>query len=339
MKLISKFLNLLMMCILFCMSTVVEWSVYNLIALPAGQTSTIGITEEDKNNDGYADNVTYFDTFTFLADDLSKSVTREPRFVIRSWFKWDWWQNGMRLADVALEAVVGATVPIFAPVYEIREIQFYYTGEQPVVETICNGQYTVHGLVKITDMEYDEFNTASENYNAEFVESFEATYHTQFAYVELTSDSEVLGGRIYRIANGQVYVDAAGKNYIAHWNTCGTAENFTSSEWKKENSKFINELLYINKYNDVDESGKNVYTKWVKKFMEDDTAKTIKSSACSLYFQFYLAVILSIWFTYQNPIVIRRNEYGEDEVSGGFRRHVPKEKKKGFFHRKKKGEE
>ena len=116
-----------MIAVMFVLATVVEFTVYNLIALPAGNTSTVAFVSTDTNNDGYDDNVSYFDTFAFLGDDLTQSVTREPRYLVRSWFKWDWWQNGMKWADIVVESVIGVFVPIVAPVYEVNEIQYYYT--------------------------------------------------------------------------------------------------------------------------------------------------------------------------------------------------------------------
>ncbi len=322
-----------MACILFIMATLVEFGVYNLIALPAGQTSTIGIVEKDSDGDGQIDTVSYLDTFIFLGEDLKQSITREPRFFVRSWFKWDWWQNGMRWADVAVEAVVGVVVPVIAPVYEIKEIQYYYTNNNPIVGTIGDGEYIVNGLYVLNATEINKITPSNPEYDPLFVETFEDMHGTSFAYAEFSnpviidgiSSSVVTGGSIYKISNGKV-------EELTYWVRYGTSRNFTSNEWKKENTTFTNTLMKINKYNSADANGNNVYTKWMYKFIDIET-RVIKSSACSLYFQFYLALILAIWFSYQNPIVIKRNEYGEDEVTGGFRhRETKKERRRHEFH-------
>lgn len=336
MKLVTRILNLIMCVILFCTTTLVEFGLYNIVALPAGHTSVISVVEKDEDENGYADNLTYFDTFKFVADDLHNSITREPRFVIRSWFKWDWWQTGMRWADVALEFTVGTVVPVVAPIYEVKEIQYYYTEEYPVTAVLGDGEYIVSGLYKLKENELNKITVTSPDYDPSFVENFKQEHGTQFAYAEFTnpvivdgvSSTITTGGSIYRIADGKV-------EEVTYWVRYGNSENFVSNEWKKENRTFINVLMKLNKYNGIDDEGRSIYTKWVYKFMETDNNNTIKASACSLYFQFYLAILLSLWFCYQNPIVITRNGYGEDEVSGGLRHKsvFNKEKKEKHKHR------
>ena len=141
--------------------------------------------------------------------------------------------------------------------------------------------------------------STNKNYNQEFIDNFEAEHGTFFAYAEFRNGlggTQVSGGGIYKITKGKV-------NELATWSKYGEEANYTSSSWKKENSSFINVLMKINKYNSTSD-GHNVYTKWVYKFMEQDEDRTIKASVSSLYFQFYLAVILAIWFCYQNHITV-----------------------------------
>lgn len=66
MKLISRLLNLLVWVFTFCLCTVSQWGVYNLIALPE-KTSRIAIASTD-------DNVAYTDTFLWWGTDLSESL-------------------------------------------------------------------------------------------------------------------------------------------------------------------------------------------------------------------------------------------------------------------------
>lgn len=322
MRLAKLILNLILICVTFVLVTLAEFTIYNLIALPAGSNSTIAFVSQDTNDDGHDDNVSYFDTFAFLGDDLKESVTREPRYMIRSWFKWDWWQNGMKWADVAAEAVVGVCVPIFAPVYEINEIKYYYTSDTPIKGNIGN-EYEVYGLYVLTDEEVGFIDKKSTTYNPEFIETFNETKKTTFAYAEFTNgigdgNDRVSGGGIYKIENGEI-------KEVITWSKYGDAANYSSSAWKKENNSFINVLLKLNKYNSVNEDGTNVYIKWKYKFMDENGV--IKSSTSSLYFQFYLAVVISIWFCYQNHFVVDRDEYGGLHIGGGFRHRKPKQPK------------
>lgn len=102
-----------------------------------------------------------------------------------------------------------------------------------------------------------------------------------------------------------------------------------------------NLLRKIEKYNSP------VYTTFVEKFINytgdltgargvDYEFVSVKGLSAFLFHQIFLAFVLSIYFVYQNPIVVNKNQYGENEVEGRF---FPKLPKIGFGKRPKKKEE
>lgn len=103
----------------------------------------------------------------------------------------------------------------------------------------------------------------------------------------------------------------------------GAAEGYWLTP--KEYQAVYNVALKILKYNS------SVYRKYVEKFINyslltedgldgdygiDYEFISVKATSAILYYQYFLALVLAIYFTYQNPIVIKRNENGENEVQG-----------------------
>jgi hypothetical protein len=101
----------------------------------------------------------------------------------------------------------------------------------------------------------------------------------------------------------------------------------------RDNYQYIhNLLLKIEKYNRVDEgNGIPVYRSFVNKFIayQGDLSGEynfthVNALAAFVYYQIFLALVLSAYFTYQNPIVIKRNENNENEVEGRILPRLPK---------------
>jgi hypothetical protein len=70
MKLIAKFLNLIMWVVSFCLATLAQMGIWDLVALPSGTDGLIGF---DANS---TTSVSYFDTFKFWGEDIKASVER-----------------------------------------------------------------------------------------------------------------------------------------------------------------------------------------------------------------------------------------------------------------------
>lgn len=328
MRFVKWFLNLLVLCITFVLSSVVTVGVYDGIAAPAGDAGIIKISETVKEGEEYTTDVTYFDTFKFWGEDLSQSVTREPRYMIRSWFAADWWQNGMKWADVAVEAVVGAVVPVFAPMYEVQQIGEYYMDKK--VDSVEVGYYTVDGLVIPDKDDFSSVDSLNDPIVLEKYKDCNLYIEDYYLGVDGFKNGDECSGILGKVvfANGE---------YSFHTFSCwNTDAKIGSAEWNKKSSGFINELCKINKYNSVDENGNKIYKKWVSKFFYGADSSTGEASAktvvCALYYQFIIAVVFSIWFVVQNPIVLERTDDG-NMVKGGlrnpfkFKKHKRKDKK------------
>jgi hypothetical protein len=100
----------------------------------------------------------------------------------------------------------------------------------------------------------------------------------------------------------------------------------------RDNYEYVhNLLLKIDKYNRVDENGLYVYRQFVNKFIiyngdlnGEYEFTNVNALSVFVYYQIFLAIILSMYFTYQNPIVIKRNENNENEVEGRILPRLPK---------------
>jgi hypothetical protein len=123
----------------------------------------------------------------------------------------------------------------------------------------------------------------------------------------------------------------------------GTVEDYLAGNYadlSREQYAFLYNLeSKLNKYNSVDEEGTPVYKHFVEKFINyegdlDGEHKFTSVDAVSafLFYQLFLAFILGVYFTYQNPIIIKRNDQGGNEVEG---KVLPKVPRFGFGKRKK----
>ena len=322
MKFVTKIFNLILLAFTFCAVTLAEWGVYNLTALPSGITNTIGIVSRDTgegngfldDNESFSvkdDNIAYLDTFTFFGTDISESVTREPRYMIRSWFSWEWWQNGMAWADKTAEVVIGAVVPLLAPTYEASQIKTYfseYRSEHPITVTFYNTENQAVGDLSVVGVS-DKLLPDHSNYLY-----FHEEFNDKNGNGHRDLGEEVIISSIYRVIKTDSFDILEDKPLISWRPQTGEWNNVIKiSEIKKA----YNSLLKINKYN----SG--AYDKWANKFLARDNhgGLVVRQAVSGLYFQFYLAIVFSLWFVYQNPIVFSSGEDGSHVLGGGVHWH------------------
>jgi hypothetical protein len=382
MKFISKLLNLILLCVTFCAMTLTEWCVYNLIALPE-QSSRIAIASKDEN-------VSYVDTFTWLGTDLGQSLDLKngvgPRYDVRSWSGWGNWAGGngqdtfepmkpsnaggMGWADYAIEAVIGASVPIFAPTYEVKQLAEYRLNDYDVTGVDDNVISTFGEEDKFMVFYQKKKNTGTDKdpkyeQDVSGIDYWDGGYSSytedgyNFKSIEKDSTYEIMGESIYkpcRLSDSKrasvisdtdnfkkdptleevllydfdyIQINDVFYRLMGQWNdspeACGKKY---SPSWMQMHHSFYNNIEWkIRKYNNP------AYDRWIKKFFvgstqsknlisgrNDNGDMIFKTSVPVLYFQFYLALALSIWFVIQNPIVVKRNVDGEEEVSGGLRR-------------------
>ena len=78
---------------------------------------------------------------------------------------------------------------------------------------------------------------------------------------------------------------------------------------------FYNVDIKLGKYNALNSEGEPVFEIYAQKFLNEDQT-TINATTALLFYQIFLALALSLYIVYQNPIHIRRNEFNEGEVEG-----------------------
>jgi hypothetical protein len=273
MRLIKFILSSLVFSMTFIIVIAAEYATFTLLTLPGTLPNSDSVVERVHlfPNPNETE-ITYSDALTFWSVDTKESINlafSQPEFEVRGWFDWDVWYNNMAWADYAVSAVKAVVVPIFAPVYEIKELYVYYGASLEDFIIAPNSSGFLNG-------ESTRKNTA-----------------IQFA---LTYGIEEL-------------------------------RNFSIKDYQY----VYNIQRKIDKYNTLNEEGVPVYRQFVEKFINYTgdlngvyEFQSVNAVSAFLFYQLFLAFVLSVYFTYQNPIVIKRNMNGESEVEGRFLPRVPK---------------
>jgi hypothetical protein len=250
-----------------------EYATFTLLTLPGTLPNSDSVVERVHlfPNPNETE-ITYSDALTFWQVDARESMSiafSQPEFEVRGWFDWDVWYNNMGWADYAVSAAKAVIVPIFAPVYEIKELYVYYGAslEDFLIEPNENGFLSGESTKKNTAIQF------ALTYGIEELKEFSIKDY-QYVY---------------------------------------------------------NIQRKIDKYNTVNEEGVPVYKQFVEKFINytgnldgQYEFESVNAVSAFLFYQLFLAFVLSAYFTYQNPIVIKRNMNGESEVEGRFLPRVPK---------------
>ena len=208
------------------------------------------------------ENVCYADAPAFWSTNIgSVDNMAEPKLIVRSWFKWQWWQTGMRWADWTLTYISEVATPIVAPIYVANDMHLHY-GVEPTAENI--------------------------------------------AYI-ISVKEDITYERAKKIVDDAFYARDGGYTIM------------TESEWKKEYKVVYNTELLIQKYN-ANEGA--LFARFNSKFFDENGE--FKAVGTLLFYQIILAAILAVYFTYQLPIVIERNENNETQLKSKLGPRMPK---------------
>jgi len=272
MKLLKAILTLILFSVTFIIIIAAEYSTLYLLSFPAKEdVERVHLLDCEGSSVCYADSVGFWTTDF----DATTNMT-EPKFMIRSWFAWRWWQHGMKWADHTYTYITEFVTPIIAPIYVANDMYLHY-GVEPNAENIALI------LSKKTNKNY-----------------------------------QLLLDRV------QYALNVRANDYVF----------MTETEWLKEYNDIYNVELLIEKYNQINpETGEPLFAPYVLKFY--DSSGNFRAVGMLLFYQIFLALILSVYFTYQNPIVINRNELHENEVEGRFLPRLPKLGKIGLGKRQK----
>jgi hypothetical protein len=180
----------------------------------------------------------------------------EPKWIIRDWFNWNWWQRGMKWADFTYTTVTEFVGPFVAPIYTADNMSVYH------------GYNATNADIALV---------ISEKYN-------------------IPNDAVLLSA-VTAVRNGEV--------------DPGYAHGVLITYKEVHNIEF-----FIKKYSDPS------FARYVDKFFDNNGE--FKAVGTLLFYQVILAVILSVYFTYQLPIVIERNEMNETQVKTRIGPRMPK---------------
>jgi len=131
------------------------------------------------------------------------------------------------------------------------------------------------------------------------------------------------GRDMYDETFAELFAKEFGRNIVYS----GTVDDYLNKQYanmsQSQYAFLYNLEVKLTKYNRVDETERPVYRDFVEKFINyegDLDAEyeftSVNAVSAFLFYQLFLALVLSVYFTYQNPIVIKRNIDGQNEVEG-----------------------
>lgn len=241
--------------------------------------------------------VGYLDAPKFMVADLKVGYASEEFHSVRDWFDSEWWHKNMKWADVAISKVVVTFKGVFLPVADIDDLR-------------------VHHVEGYTE-EWKEY------YNWHYI--LESDSYKRYAGIDPALSREEIGilAANPEVENYEVYLD-----YLVALNDLTKDdETMNQNQWILKHNP---EYSYIRKAFHFNTDEMQVY---YNKFI--NTNGDIKFAAVSVYVQYMIALIASIWFVSNNKFKIKRDEEtGENEVEGGFKLPGFRGKKAKKKHRK-----
>jgi hypothetical protein len=283
MRIIKWILTSLVFSMTFVIVLAAEYGTLALLTIPGTLPGGNNIVERvhlfpDPNES----NITYYDAVDFWSADFKESFEMAidtPEYEVRSWFEWEWWQTGMRWADVALSTGKAVVVPAVAPIYEIKEMYIYYGRElnDPI-----------------------------------FAEQFNEQFGANISYAGTVQD--YLNGNMTNISQSQ---------YKFIFNTERKLEKYNSvTDGVRVYQKFVEKFInYEGNINGVRLTSENPTS---SELLNGYQFKSVDAVSAFLFYQLFLALVLAAYFTYQNPIIIKKNTLGENEVEGHLLPRMPK---------------
>ena len=298
MKIIRLFLNILLFGFVFCITTAASIGVYSAISYQSSDDYAI---IEFPTND---ENVSYVDSVLYWYDDISTNIVQtdevDTKMRVADWFDWQWWKNSMKYVDMYfVDPVVDLFKPIILPISCIEEIRMYYGKDISDFEDYIN-----RDTKSVTD-----FAAMSAMYFGVSV-GFDESGVNKINSADLEENRNAFSLEVLMRDNDEN----------------GITDLFDVSG----HYDYYYQLLYkLDKYNQVDENGTPVYEKYFNKFIFEDAAgRHIKSSVYSLYVIELVALFFAIFFVFQNPIALHRNEAGFTEFKAPIRGFGRKRKRK-----------
>ena len=255
--------------------------------------------------------VAYLDSYAFSFEDIKENYKQEPKYRIRNWASANWWKKGMKWADVALDATIATFKPVVVPIAQVNAVMNYhgYSINQYNSDLIKKyGNYksandALYQLYEVFDMGYGECHMIGSDgmSTPDLISAWETSYYERLAAGNVDVHSKDI----------EFYNDPsilAGESLYCQY-----------SRWVSRNKPLYNNNWKLQKYN------ASVYKKYFKKFIsysevvnEDGevigyTDRHIKAATTVLYYQQYVAIIVSLVFVIKFPINFVSGRYeGKD---------------------------
>jgi hypothetical protein len=288
MRLIRWILSSIVFSVTFVIILAAEYATLALLTLPGTLPGGNNIVERvHLFPDPSESNITYYDAIDFWGIDMSESIEiaiSNPEYEIRSWFEWEWWSENMKWADTTVSLVKAVVVPPVAPIYEVKEMYVYF---------------------------------GRDLYDPVFEEQFHKEFGRNIVYAGTVTD--YFNGNFTNISINQFKFLYNTERKIAKYNA--TAINEETGQTHKVYQKFIEK--FVNYRGNL--NGTRLPDNYTGEVLANQYSfESVDAVTAFLFYQLFLALVLSAYFTYQNPIVINRNSNGENEVEGRIFPRVPK---------------
>ena len=325
MKLASGFLNVLLCIILFAVILMTQFLIFTVISSEA-HTDTIHIISAKE------DEVSYVDGIGFMITDITTNLQSPPKYRVRSWFANPTWEKCTLWADFAIDKIWGSIRPVFVPTFDIYLMQvshmedyetFRTESGKNLLDDYQNGAW-IYILESEQFLSYFGEKTETRNFQ-NTVKSAKLSLPYYYYNEEIDGHSVE---RILTIDQYRNYCLGIEDKTLTDKEIFKYEPQMTKLEWIAEYNTLYNFIERFVKYNN------EPYSLYYDKFI--DERNEIKTATISVYCQLIVAFVLAVYFTYQNKIVLKENEYRESEVHGGI--HLPgfgsKKKKRQHPHKK-----
>jgi hypothetical protein len=326
-KLAKFLLNLFYSVFVFAIILVLSAATFaGVVYQTTDTTAKISMRETDTN-------VTFYDPLLYWKDDLSNDLPdtslKNTKLRVSNWFGWAWWKKaGGAVDQYFVDPTTKLFKGIFLPLTEANNIMQYHDAD------MSDFVYTL-----------DEDDGSSDK--GFTIKKFEYASESYFG-VDLTADTKAdLAVELAQVCQDDPDAYNIEKLMTDNWNQ--KAEMAESNgvldiyEFADAYPLFYKTIYSLYKYN-----AKSYYNKWYNKYVYvvlDDSGKYkitqndvdlgkasaedigrtcsrhLKASVYCTNVMWFLTIILTIFFVWENPIEVKRNDAGHTEVGPMFARH------------------
>lgn len=280
--------NTLMFFAVLITVSIVQITLFNITSLQSKDVEPIHISTSEE------DEISYFDSYAFWAQDIGVNMKEGPKYRVRNWFNWKWWKKGMAWADYAVDAVIASTKPIFVPIAQVNAVKNYYG-------------YSINDFDSYHLQYYseEELNNALYEVYVIFDEGYEQAYTVGEEKIEI--EKYHYTGKIELTDDIDIKVEYA--------------------RWVKRHKRLFNTIWKLEKYN-MEGYGEKYFKKFISYEIQENpdgsieyVNRHIKTPVVVMYYHQYVSIIIALIFVikfpitfFQGRVVGRKGKNGEEVV-------------------------